>query len=144
MLSTIPEIKGVTSQDCYKAAVIFSSAIKRLKRHKAPGPDGLPIVVFKLFNNSLVSHLTALYNSILSNESFPEAWSLGSIKPIHKKGDKSNPSNYRSITLLNVTGKIFTSILRDRISDWAEANGILNESQFGFRETGEQQMLFSS
>ena len=90
-------------------------------------------MVFKLFNKSLVSHLTALYNSILSNESFPEAWSLGSIKPIYKKGDKSNPSNYRSITLLNVTGKIFTSILRDRISDWAEANGILNESHFGFR-----------
>ena len=30
-------------------------------------------------------------------------------------------------------GKIFSSILRDRISDWAEANGILNESQFRFR-----------
>ena len=88
------------------------------------------------YSNSLTtawSH-TSLYNLILSNESFPEAWSLGSIKPIYKKGDKSNPSNYKSITLLNVMGKIFTSILRDRISDWAEANGILNESQFGFRE----------
>ena len=106
-------------------------AIKRLKRHEAPGPDGLPPVVFKLFNNSLVSHLTTLYNSV---ESFPEAWSLGSIKPIYKKGDNSNPSNYRSITLLNVMGKIFTLIFRDRISDWAEANGILNESHFGFRE----------
>ena len=45
-------------------------AIKRLKRHEAPGPDGLPPVVFRLFNNSLVSHLTTLYNSV---ESFPEA-----------------------------------------------------------------------
>ena len=108
-------------------------AVKRLKRHKAPGPDGLPPVVFKLFNNCLISHLTTLFNSILSTETFPEAWSLGAIKPIYKKGDKSIPSNYRGITLLNVMGKIFTSIIRDRISNWAESNGKLNESQFGFR-----------
>ena len=60
-----------------------------------------------------------------------------SIKPIYKKADKNNPSNYRSITLLNVMGKIFSSIVPktvDRILDSAEANGILNDSQFGFRE----------
>ena len=126
------EINTLTDTPFSEEEVLI--AIKRLKRHKAPGPDGLPPVVFKLFNNSLVAHFTALFNSILSSESFPEAWSLGSIKPIYKKGDKSDPSNYRSITLLNVMGKIFSSILRHRISDWAEANGILNESQFEFSE----------
>ena len=35
-------------------------AIKRLKQHKAPGPDGLPPVVLKLFNNGpgLTPHCT--------------------------------------------------------------------------------------
>ena len=86
------------------------------------------------FSITVWSHTSLHYSTQSYLVNFSEAWSLGSIKPIYKKGDKSHPSNYRSITLLNVMGKVFSSILQDRISEWAEANGILNESQFGFRE----------
>lgn len=54
--------------------------------------------------------------------------------PIFKKGDKSDPSNYRGITLVNVIGKIFSLLLRDRINKWCESENILNDSQYGFRD----------
>ena len=39
-----------------------SYAIKRLKRNKAPGLDGLPPELFKAFNNNLTSLLTRIFN----------------------------------------------------------------------------------
>ena len=110
------------------------SAIQALKRNKAPGVDGLLPEIFKSFNSQLISFITALFNKLLEQETYPDAWSTGIIKPIHKKGDKKNPNNYRGITLLPVLSKIFTAITRDRLVYWAEVNGKLNEAQFGFRE----------
>ena len=54
--------------------------------------------------------------------------------PIHKGGTKDDPSNYRGITLLNTVGKIFTSIVNSRLTEWAEKQLLIPESQFGFRK----------
>ena len=47
---------------------------------------------------------------------------------------ENEPGNYRGITLLNVMGKIFTTIIRDRLMDWAEESNCLSDVQFGFRQ----------
>ena len=44
------------------------------------------------------------------------------IVPLFKEGDRSNVDNYRGITLLSVVGKLYVSILNDRISSWLEKN----------------------
>ena len=58
-------------------------------------------------------------------------WSKMIISPIHKKGDKSNPENYRAIALLSIPGKVFNKILVERIKDQTEE--AIKETQFGFR-----------
>ena len=58
---------------------------------------------------------------------------MGSIIPIHKSGDKDTPNNYRGICLLSCLGKLFTAILNNRLNLWAEAEGSLNDAQYGFR-----------
>jgi len=50
----------------------------------------------------------------------PEEWSMGIIQPIYKKGDKLQCSNYRAITLLNVTCKVLSGILYNRLTKYAE------------------------
>ena len=42
--------------------------------------------------------------------------------------------NYRGITLLSVFGKLFTRLLNNRLTFWAESYGILIKEQGGFRE----------
>ena len=60
--------------------------------------------------------------------------SEGYIVPIHKKGSTNNVDNYRGITLLSMLGKLFTSILNNRLINWAESYYVYIEAQAGFRQ----------
>jgi len=46
----------------------------------------------------------------------------------------SNPLNYRPISLLDIMGKIFESIIAQRLLYFLEYHNLLAESQFGFRK----------
>ena len=37
----------------------------------------------------------------------PEEWRTAVVIPVHKKGDRHNPDNYRGISLLNIGYKIY-------------------------------------
>ena len=75
-----------------------------------------------------------LFNKVLDSGIMPESWLIGTIKPIYKnKGYSSDPGNYRPITILSCLGKIFTSILNERIKKFLVENDLLNENQAGFR-----------
>ena len=54
--------------------------------------------------------------------------------PIHKKGDKNDPNNYRGIMLISAYAKLFSLVLRNRLNSWRENNDKFNEFQFGFRD----------
>lgn len=57
------------------------------------------------------------FNLIYDLGIVPEEWLIGIIKPIYKnKGDPTLPENYRPITLLSCVGKLFTSILCERLN----------------------------
>ena len=57
---------------------------------------------------------------------------LGAIVPIHKKGSKSDPSNYRGITLISCLGKLFLTILNNRLTQFVKEKNILSDKQLGF------------
>ena len=73
-----------------------------------------------------------LFNSILElNKIIPE-WVIGEIVPIHKKGPKSVPTNYRGITLMSCLGRLFISVLNNRLLLFSIQNKILSDIQLGF------------
>ena len=71
-------------------------------------------------NTEMVSYLHVLFNKIFDLEYFPGSWSEGFIVPLHKKGSQDDVNNYRGITLLSTLGKLYTSILNNRLKTWAE------------------------
>ena len=76
-----------------------------------------------------ILHKIAL--QVWAGEKSPRDWCKMIVTPVHKKGDKLNPANYRAIALLSIPGKVFLHILLQRMrqhtEDWAK------ESQYGFR-----------
>ena len=74
--------------------------------------------------DSISYPLEKIFNYILEKKSFPKQWSKGIIKPIYKKGDSNEPSNYRAITLASCLGELYTSIVIERLN---------TDAQFGFK-----------
>ena len=65
---------------------------------------------------------------------FPKIWNISLLTYIYKSGDPTDCGNYRGISISSCLGKLFTSLLQKRISDFLETNGLLSDNQGGFRK----------
>ena len=80
---------------------------KTLKNGKATGMDNLSNEMIKGFVDIYPQLVTKLFNGILKTSEIIPEWTVGMITPIFKKGSKSDPNNYRGISLLSCFGKFF-------------------------------------
>lgn len=63
----------------------------------------------------------------------PEEWTEGIIVPLFKEGDECDVGNYRGITLSSHIGKVFCSIMKERL--YRAVDGVvIGEAQGGFRK----------
>jgi hypothetical protein len=69
--------------------------------------------------------------NIWEQEEMPKEWSIALIHPRHKKTTKQT-SNYRGISLLNVTYKVMAKIIAKRLTSYTEE--LLGDYQCGFRK----------
>jgi hypothetical protein len=67
---------------------------------------------------------------IWNKEELPHQWKESIMVPIHKKGDKTDCSNYRGVPLLPLY-KILSSILLTRLTLYGD--GIIGYHQYGFQ-----------
>jgi len=64
---------------------------------------------------------------------FPTRLKYAIVKPILKKGNKENVTNYRPISLLTSFSKVFEKLIYDTLLKHIQTNNILRTEQFGFR-----------
>jgi hypothetical protein len=120
------KLKFVTSKE-------IENVVNSFKSKGSHGYDGIPLEILKQSVPYILSPLTDLCNLIISTGMFPTRLKFAEIKPLHKKGGKSNISNYRLISLLTYFSKIFKKIIFTRITHHLSDNHILAKEQFGFR-----------
>ena len=63
-------------------------ALKKLKKGKSPGIDGISLEFIKSDMITFLPLLEASFNNILSTGDYPDKWVQGAITPIHKSGSK--------------------------------------------------------
>ena len=107
-------------------------AIKRMKRHKAQGVDGITSDIIKLGGPMVLTYLTNIFNNILRTKQIPDSWHEAKIVILFKKGDPKDIKNYRPISLLSHSYKIFTRLLQTRIERTLDENQ--PREQAGFRK----------
>ena len=109
------------------------ATIERLKEQSAPGPDGVPNKLLKETVNQVALPLSILFHQSLLEETIPEKWRVSSITPIFKKGKKSKPGNYRPISPTSAVCKLMERIIKEDVEKHLEMNGLIGNSQHGFR-----------
>ena len=137
-MPTIKETRTIPSSEVNKRNQHITyndvkTTLLKLKNKKAPGFDRISKEML-IITDSVINILKEPFNKILNAGIFPKQWNYSLIKTIFKGGDKDNPSGYRGISLNSTIGKVFCSILHNRLLTCCEENKILREEQAAFRK----------
>jgi hypothetical protein len=76
--------------------------------------------------------LTIIFRNSMATGMLPREWKGAVVVPIYKKGDKSDPGNYRPVSLTSIRCKIMEKIVRESLIDYLRANNLISNRQFGF------------
>jgi hypothetical protein len=101
----------------------WATHIISLQKHtkiKICGTDQIPVELIQVGGEAVDSDIRWLINSIWNEEELPEQWKESIIVPLYKKGDITDCSNYRGISLLSTTYKILSSFLLSSLTPYAD------------------------
>ena len=108
-LLLIPQIRHFHLKKIQEKEVF--ELINKLDKTKATGLDKIPCKILKLAANVVVPSLTLVFNQSIISGVFPREWQSARVTPIFKKGIKTDPENYRPISVLPVVAKIFEKLV---------------------------------
>ena len=103
--------------------------LKELDASKAMGPDNINPFLIKSIAEVFVKPLTLIFQKSVSSGIVPSAWKEAKITPRYKKGNKTEPSNYRPVTLT------LEKLVRKSILSHLTENHLLSDKQYGFRSS---------
>ena len=102
------------------------------KKSTSSGPDGISINYIKDSIEELSPVLKFIFDKAALFARMPFQWKKAKIIPIHKKGKKDDPENYRPISLLCSIGKIFEKCVLNIMSN-SFGHSLPSSFQHGFR-----------
>jgi hypothetical protein len=130
-------------QKCiYSSFVVFktfstkeiSSIIRSMKTKNFHGHDEISTKLLKISSTYICSPLTYICNKAILSGTFPDLMKFSIVKPIFKKGDRKNITNYRPIFLLTSFSRVLKRALYIRLMEHFYINNLFAENQFGFRK----------
>jgi hypothetical protein len=135
-LGNIRERIGSLSMRIDAETVFSPDAVKiklrELDVNKAPGADGIDPYVLNKCADILCYPLSLMFIKSFKLGIVPTAWKYANVTPIFKKGEKSNPGNYRPISLTSLLCRVKEKLLRDEMMRYLLMNRLVSKDQHGF------------
>jgi hypothetical protein len=94
---------------------VVEKMLKRLKIHKAAGSDEISPCVLKELATTIAPPLTIIYQRSYDTGEIPDVWRKANVVPVHKKGSKHDPANYRPISLTCISCKMMEHVIAGNI-----------------------------
>ena len=110
------------------------NSIKKLDATQATGLDGISAKILKLSANVIAPSLVSIINISILNGQFPDILKEAKIFPVHKGGVKSDPSNYRPISILPIISKLIEKHVTKHMFGFLNKHKVLHKAQSGFRK----------
>ena len=112
----------------------ISDFSKELKTNKVTGIDNLSGRFLKDGSKVLATPITQICNLSIKLSTVPDECKIEKLKPLYKKGKKTDPKNYRPISLLPVISKILEKVIHNQTIEFVTKKNILYKFQSGFRK----------
>lgn len=108
--------------------------LEKLKTNKATGIDEISAKFLKLSAPVICKPLAVILNLSIKQGIYPDNLKIAKVTPIFKKGDKSDPNNYRPISVLPVISSVFEKHISNCITHFLDKYDIIFHHQSGFRK----------
>ena len=120
--------------------------LSQVNAKKACGSDRIPPILLKTCADEIAPMLTFIIQQSLDTKTVPEDWRKAQVTPVFKKGPRSNPENYRPVSLTSICCKINEHIIVSQTMKHLEKHKILVDHQHGFRRgrSCETQLLITA
>ena len=113
----------------------LEKAIKKLKKKKSPGPDGITNEMIMHLGDTALQKLLDIFNLSWKDGDVPQIWKDATMIPILKKGkNKSKALSYRPISLTSCVCKTMERIVNQRLQWHLESQRTIAPEQLGFRQ----------
>jgi len=127
-------VVGLEWYPCCRLQPETDKIIHSLKCKDSYGYDEISSRILKISAPYVLSLLMYIFNKILSTGIFPERLMFMEVRPLLKKGDITEFSNYRPISLLPSFSKIIEKIISKRLYSYLNDNNIPVDDHYGFRK----------
>ena len=114
----------------------------RLKSGKATGMHLMSNNVLKAVKDIIAPSLTDLFITSIKAKIFPDDFKTARVTPIFKNGETDNLGNYRPISILGSTARVFEKLLYKQLHDFLIENKVLSTQQWGFRSLRSTALAF--
>jgi hypothetical protein len=131
-----PPISLPEAEESTNSLLISESGVlkllRELKTGKAAGPDNIRKEDLHIDIHLVARILTNIFQFSTKIGKIPTIWKVANVVPIHKKGDKCNPTNYRPVSLTSICCKMLEHIILSNLNSQLE--NVLHPNQHGFRK----------
>ena len=112
---------------------VTQNKLKQLKTNKASGFDKIPAKFLKMGADQLCFSLTPIINSTIDGNTYPDQTKRAEVTPLYKKSDNLAKENYRPLSILTSTSKIFEGIMCDQLLNFVSP--LLSNELAAYRKT---------
>ena len=109
-------LRATTAEEVYKL-------IQKMQCNKASGTDNISARLLKEAARVISSSLAHIFNLSISKGIFPRDWKEAKMCPIYKEGLKTDPNNYRPISVLPAVSKLIEKIIFKQWYDYLTTIG---------------------
>ena len=95
--------------------------------------DGISNQLLKLSLPYIIDSFAYVFNLCIEKNVFPPKLKKAKVVPLPKSTDKTNPTNYRPISLLSVLSKLLEKHVHIYLNEFLEKRQLLHPFQSGFR-----------
>ena len=121
----------------------ISNLLKPCNVNKAAGIDNVSGRFLKDGADVLGIPITQICNLSIRLSHFPKDCKVAKLKPLYKKGTKTDPKNFRPISLLPIVSKIFEKMIHDQTMEYLTDNNVLYKYQSAFCKNHSTDTSFS-